>query len=424
MGCDASNPQYLLHAMSDGNRSVATVDRRPFFEKALCYGVQNGLIDPIKCEMIMRDGAKGSVQVAQHFGTSHIYSDLDNARKRIVNLVSLYLEDQCAGDLVRAAESLRDNSFLSHSRGGNDMLKKLHAMPELPIFLASNAQELKEFQDERTLAKPITLSVYRKELKRRQENMAAIAAARWFAKDMRVPFSELDFVSSDMVIRTALLLRLCGKEAKCPSPYEFRKMIETLRAKALASGKIKLSKSLFNDIPQEHRPAVDGIRREIEKRDLPLLLNAAAALDEVLNEFKSCYFFRDSGLEDVDQFDAFVSKEWLQLTKGKEDIYSRQTLFMCLAAGIKPKTTISEIVAKSMIRRVREHGFDSAVVSTLIKASAPIEIKQDLLAWWEGEFSVEARDRLMDDSGTTYIRALEFLRDNCNIASKDTGKKS
>jgi hypothetical protein len=407
--------------MSDGNRSVATVDRRPFFEKALCHGVQNGLIDPIKCQMIIRDGAKGSVQVAQHFGTSHIYVDLDNARKRIVNLVSLYLEDLYADNLKLAAESLRDNSFLSHSRGGNEMLKKLHAMPELPVFLGSNAQTLKEFQDERTLAKPITLSAYRKELKRRQDNMAGIAAARWFAKDMGVPFSELDYVSSEMVIRTALLLRLCGKEGKCPNPYEFRKMIVALRAKALITGKINLSKSMLNDIPQEHRPAIDGIKREIEKRDFGLLLNATAALDEVLNEFKSCYFFRENGLEEVDQFDAFVSKEWLQLTKGKEDIYSRQTLFMCLAAGIRPKTTISDIEAKSLIKRVREHGFDGTVVSALIKASAPIEIKQDLLIWWEGEFSVEAKERLMDESGAKYSDAMEFLKDNCNIKNKISG---
>jgi hypothetical protein len=410
--------------MSDPNRSVATVDRRPFLEKALCYGVQHGLIDPIKCQMIVQDGAKGTVQVAQYFGTSHIYADLDNARKRIVNLVSLYLEDQHADNLVRAAESLRDNSFLSHSRGGNEMLKKLHVMPELPVFLGSNAQGLKEFQDERTLAKPITLAAYRKELKRRQDNMSGIAAARWFAKDMGVPLAELDFVSADMVIRTALILRLCGKEGKCPSPYEFRQMIETLRAKALVSGKINLSKSMLDDIPQEYRPVVDGIKREIEKHDLRLLLNTAAALDEVLNEFKSCYFFRESGLEDIDQFDAFVSKEWLQLTKGKEDIYSRQTLFMCLAAGIKPKTTLSDIEAKAVIRQVREHGFDSVAVSALIKASAPIEIKQDLLAWWEGEFSAEAKERLMDQSRSKYNEALEFLRDNCNIKNKVTAKKN
>jgi hypothetical protein len=409
--------------MSDKSRSVATVDKRPFFEKALCYGVQNGLIDPIKCQMIITDAAKGTVQVAQHFGTSHIYTDLDNARKRIVNLISLYLEDLYPDNLALAAESLRDNSFLSHSRGGNEMLKKLHAMPELPVFLGENAQALKEFQDERTLAKPMSLSAYRKELKRRQDNAASIAAARWLARDMAVPFSELDYVSAEMVTRTALLMRFSGNARECPSPYEFRKMIETLRAKALATGKIKIAKSMLDDIPQEHRAVVDTIKREIENHDFRLLLDATSALDEVLNEFKSRYFFRESGLEDVDQFDAFVSKEWLQLTKGKEDIYSRQTLFMCLAAGVKPKTSISDIEAKALIRRVREHGFDAAVVSTLIKASAPIEIKQDLLAWWEDEFSPEAQERLTDDSVTKYNDALEFLRECCNIKNKIAAKK-
>jgi len=127
-------------------------------------------------------------------------------------------------------------------------------------------------------------------------------------------------------------------------------------------------------------------------------------------------------LEDVDQFDAFVSQEWLDLTKGKEDIYSRQTLFVCLAAGVKPKTSISETEAKALIKRVREHGLDSEVVSKLIKASAPIEIKQDLLAWWGGEFFLEIQENLTDDPDTTPADALEFLRECCNIKSATTVK--
>jgi hypothetical protein len=409
--------------MTDQNRSVATVDKRPFFEKALCYGVQHGVIDPIKVQMMIKDGAKGSLQVAQHFGTSHLYSDLDNARKRIINLVSLYLENTYSDNLAHAAESLRDNSFLSHSRGGNEMLKQLHAMPELPVFQGSNAQALKEFQDERTLAKPLTLMAYRKELKRRHDNIASIAVARWFANDMGVPFSELDYVSAEMVTRTALLMRLSGNGSKCPSPFEFRHVIESLRASGQSKGKIKFSKSLldtiFAEIPPQHHAVVDTVKREIENYDVRLLLDTNVALDEVLNEFKARYFFRENGLEDVDQFDAFVSKEWLDLTKGKEDSYSRQTLFMCLAAGVKPKTSISETEAKALIKRVREHGFNSEVVSALIKASAPIEIKEDLLAWWEGEFFPEAQENMTDDPDIAPGDALNFLKECCNI--KDAG---
>src|SRR5690349_11296436 len=114
--------------MAENDRNIATVDKRPFFEKVLSFGVQKGIIDTAVCKAIITDGAKGTLQVADHFGTSHLHADLDNARKRIVNLVSLYLEENFDGNLEKAAISLRDNSFLSHSRGGNEMLKKLHAM--------------------------------------------------------------------------------------------------------------------------------------------------------------------------------------------------------------------------------------------------------------------------------------------------------
>src|SRR6202166_850968 len=109
--------------MTDQNHHVAIVDKRPFFEKVLSFGMQQGLIDRQHCQKMIADGAKGTVQVADFFGSSHLYADLENARKRIVNLISLYLEHQFNGNLQKAAESLRDNTFLSHSRGGNEMLK-------------------------------------------------------------------------------------------------------------------------------------------------------------------------------------------------------------------------------------------------------------------------------------------------------------
>lgn len=408
--------------MSEHKHTVATVDKRPYFEKALTYGVKHGQIDPIKCQAIISDGAKGTIQVAEYFGTSHLYTDLDNARKRIVHLVSLYLEDSSGGDLEKAAQSLRDNSFLSHSRGGNDMLKKLHAMPESTVFGDIKGQAIKDFQDERTLAKPLSHTAYRKELQRRHDSLTGMAAARWFAQDMSVPLSALDFIAADTVIRTALLLRLVDAE-ECPNRNAFAQLIDKLRTKSLANGKLKIPKAMLDDVPEEHRAIANGIKREIEKHDAPLILDATVALDVVLNLFESRYFFRESGLEDIDQFDAFVSKEWHQLTKGKEDPYSRLTLFMCLAAGVKPKTTLTEVEARALIRRAREHGFDEDAVPALINASAPFEIKADLLGMWEEEFFPDAQERLLDDSDTSYSRALAFLKDNCNIKAKVAAKK-
>ncbi len=404
--------------MAVSSNKLATVDKRPFFEKALTYGVQQGRIDSIRCEAIVADGAKGTVQVAEYFGTSHLFTALENARKRIVHLVSLYLEDQFGNDLDKAARSLCDNSFLSHSRGGNDLLKKLHAMPESAVFDGGvKGQTLKDFQDERTLAKPLTHAAYRKELARRGANTAQQAAARWFAQDMAVPVSALDSIGADAVIRTGLLRRL-GTADGCPTRQEFAHLIQKLRAVAVATGKLKFPKSLLDDVPDAHREIASGIRREIEKHDAPLLIDATLALDEAFNRIESRYFLRETGLEDVDAFEAFVSTAWQQLTKGKEDPYSRLTLFMCLAAGVKPKTTLTAAEARSLIRKVRKDGFQEDVVSRLIATSAPFAIRDDLLAMWEDEFFPEAQVRLLDASDEKTIFAMQFLSENCNIKKK------
>ncbi|MDB5768422.1 MAG: hypothetical protein JWQ61_3236, partial [Collimonas fungivorans] len=106
--------------------------------------------------------------------------------------------------------------------------------------------------------------------------------------------------------------------------------------------------------------------------------------------------------------------------KGKEDPYSRLTIFMCIASGVKPKTTVSETEARSMIRRVREHGFDSAAVSAFIRSSAPFEIKDNLLSLWEDEFLPDAEEYLVDDDDLKYTRAMKFLKENCNIKVKSS----
>ncbi len=57
------------------------------------------VVDQAKCRIIIAYGAKGTVQVAAFFGTSHLHTDLENARLSVVNLVSLHLEHSFDGDL-------------------------------------------------------------------------------------------------------------------------------------------------------------------------------------------------------------------------------------------------------------------------------------------------------------------------------------
>ncbi len=143
----------------------------------------------------------------------------------------------------------------------------------------------------------------------------------------------------------------------------------------------------------------------------------------MLEVFESCYFLREDSLEDLSRHDTLVSKEWHRLTQGKEDPYSRLTLFTCLAAGAKPKTSLTETEAKALIRKVQESGFDELVVTQLIKDSAPFEIRQALLTLWEEEFFPEAQKYMQDDSDWDGKEALRFLKDNCNVATKSAAKK-
>ena len=49
--------------------SVSIYDARPFFEKALHYGVQHGIVNEQKLELICAEAPKGMVQIARYFGS-------------------------------------------------------------------------------------------------------------------------------------------------------------------------------------------------------------------------------------------------------------------------------------------------------------------------------------------------------------------
>lgn len=84
--------------MSINKQTISVYDERTFFEKVLCFGVNpQKTIDQFKINKILCDGAKGIVEIAH--GTSYLRIDLENARKRIVNFVTLYLEEISSGDL-------------------------------------------------------------------------------------------------------------------------------------------------------------------------------------------------------------------------------------------------------------------------------------------------------------------------------------
>lgn len=128
--------------------TLARIDRRQFLDKALSYGVDHGIIGRDKLHAIEEQGAKGLVQIASYFGTAHLRADLELALKRMTYLASLYLESFSGGDLDKAARSLRDNTFLSHSRGGSDMLKALFAKTDSGYDSGDTDKDLRDFLDQ------------------------------------------------------------------------------------------------------------------------------------------------------------------------------------------------------------------------------------------------------------------------------------
>jgi hypothetical protein len=116
--------------------AVSLYDARPFFEKALQFGIAHGIIDQSKLDAIRNDAPKGMVQIARYFGSEFLRPELEKARDRIVNLVSLYLESSYEGDLQAAGRAI---TRFCRAQGGSDMLKRLIAMPQNSLWRTNAA---------------------------------------------------------------------------------------------------------------------------------------------------------------------------------------------------------------------------------------------------------------------------------------------
>jgi len=398
--------------MPDNSNKVSLYDARPFFEKALQFGVQQRIIDPARVGAILDDAPKGMVQIAGFFGSQYLRPDVETALARMVNLVSLCLEEKTGGDLTRAAQSLRDNSLLSHSRGGSEMLKKLFALPEDAIIGGHRSAEVKDFLEKWSRLTP---AAYRKECKKRIAAQDEIAAAIWLAERAGMSAAALEDEAAELVIRSALLLRLSGSRADAlPNAYAFAQLIDALRTRGIAAAAIKSSNLIPADMPEQYRRIAERIRRKIAKTDIPEILDPTTTLAALLDRLKQKYYLRSDDADDVSNFDAIVSKDWTRVTEGKSDSDSLLTLFLCLAADTAPKTALSEKKAREIVRKIRKDGVKPALVSAYIERFAPFEMREDLVALWE-DFFAEAEKYLLDDWDAKCVEVLSFLKGNCNI---------
>lgn len=396
--------------------TVSLFDARSFFEKALLHGVQHGIVPPEKIAAMNADAPKGMVQIARYFGSEFLRPELEKARDRMLNLVSLYLEHSTGGDLQLAAESLRDHSFLSRSKGGSDMLKSLIAMPQNSHF---GMNERGGFTNDHIpqLAKwalrPLT--DYQLELEKRSQVALVLEAAIWVADTLGLEASDLEEAGTDAeaVMRTALLLQAL-KLTDMPDWVGFEKMVAALRKKYAAPKLPGIE--LPRKLPERFKTTVDAARQSV-LQDLPKILDASVPARKLFCQtpaFMGRYFWTEDMVSEVDHFDRTASNAWNKVTSGHQDDGSLLTLFLCVAAGAPPKTLVTEKGAAALVRKIRKTGLKPELVAPYIQSHAPDLHHADYTSLWN-HFIEEALPTLHSDHAHSLKDAVALLRRECHV---------
>lgn len=407
--------------MASVKNSIAVVDDRPYFEKAVRYGLEQGILTPENITRMEADGPKGIVQIADHFGTAYLRTDLESAVARMANLISLYLEDFSNGDLRAAAMSLRDNTLLSHSRGGSEMLKRLHAMPgdtSLHLRKVDPAAQ-KIFVNERSFAFPLSVASYRAQVEQCQANQMRIDFAHWLARQFGAQRDDYEDYSAEEVIRSAMLLLYVGaKTLSLPSKSEFIKLVEALRKKSFKHKPATID-AFLREAPEAFQQMTRQAMADFIETTLPRLKSTEKSADEILHgEAQGAFFVLDIPEEDVVAYDKLVAKEWVRITKGEaDDPAVLATIFLSVATGHPPKASALLKDAKSIIATFRTQGFDHKAVLAFIEDHAPFEQREDLKAMWSKDLKPDAEIHLADNDpqmpDTHMDRALKYFRQNC-----------
>ena len=409
--------------------TVSLFDARPFFEKALAYGVQHSIISHDRIEAMGQEAPKGMVQIARYFGSEFLRPELEQARTRLVNLVSLHLEHSSGGDLRLAAQALCEHSLLSRSKGGADLLKALIVMPQNSHF---GMNEGGGFTDEHIpqLAKWSlrALADYQAELAQRSAVALVLDAATWLAQRLGVEAVDLQDAGKDAeaVIRTALLLAAL-KRTEMPDWARFENLIVDLRKKHSASqtsvgrptaSAKTLAIALPKNLPEAFVPVVAAVRASV-LADLPKILDPGLTVRKLFDQtpaFIGRYFWIEDSLSEVDHFDRNVSAAWHKATAGHEDEGALLTLFLCVAAVASPKTLLTEKSAAALLRKIRKTGLQPALASDFIAEHAPQQHQHAYQALW-ASFLEEALPVLTSDHDYTLAEALALLRRECQVGA-------
>ena len=420
-------------ALTQNTHSVSAYDNAPFFEKALKYAVHNNVIDQARVAEIINDAATGSLQIAEYFDEStHLRRNLEISMKRMVSLVSLYLEDATEGELDKAAQLLKDKPFRALSRGGSQMLKALYNMPEEEHFGSSRLESEREFL-KKYLSKELPVAKYRQTFKDCERYRSNINLATLLVKKLGATISELNemHASAEHVIRTSLLSlaygakKVVANKAKFPDEVALFEIFTSIRKEWALLGDVTYSSKFIDDVPAEFQAYIKATLQSIQNEDVPKIVNQSISLEIVLNDLKHSnkYFYLQNQLNDVGRFDKALAADWFALTSGNDAGENDEdslllTLFLCAAAGVDRKTTLKVYEAKKAVLNIREKGLLQHEVLNLIK-TAPHDETDQLMSLWD-DFVDEASPYLLDSSDENLHEVMVYLTERCNISKSKT----
>jgi len=399
--------------MSNPATSIAAFDQRRFFDKALSFGVAQGIISAEKLATIEADLAKGMVQIANYFGTAYLRPDLELSVIRMANLISLYLEDHAQGDLQIAAQSLQKNTLLSHSKNGADMLRRLHAMPRDTLLLkdgAASAEEQQSFLNEMSGEERISWPQYQADLARGQALKDKIELGFWLAKKLRL--GNEDICDAEQLISSVMLLVLVpDAKIKLPSRKEFNLLIKAAKAKKTVYNPDRFE-LFFSDAPILIKRTAHAEMEHFLAHELPKIRS---------NSFNLESFFLDGGINEISDYDAAIAKNWQRLSQDGDNAVIA-TLFLLVATEQPVKSAMLKREAIAMVKALREKGLNSALVAEFIENHVPVEQREELTDFWENDLKEEAETALANkdpEFPDEYMeRAFKYLLKNCSTTWK------
>jgi hypothetical protein len=403
-------------------QSIAAYDNAPFFEKAFRHAIQHSLIDQTRIDKIINEAATGSIQIAEYFGeSSHLRKNLEVSMKRMVSLVSLYLEDTSSGDLDKAAQLLKEKPFRALSRGGSQMLKTLYSMPEDDHFGSPRLDSEREFL-KRCLSKNMPVAKYRQTFTDCERYKRDIDFATLLVKRIGTPINQLNehHASAEQVIRTSLLSLAYGAKKAGGNKTSFLdeaslfEIFTSIRKEHGFLGDVTCRTKFIDEVPVEFHDYAINVLSSIKNDDVPKIVNQSVTLESVFSALKDRkYFYLHDQLNEVSRFDKMLAADWFALTGGTEDDSLLLTLLLCAAAGVAPKTTLKVSEAKKAVLSIRENGLLQNEVLNLIK-KAPHDEMEQLRSLW-ADFIEEATPFLLDHSDEKLNEVMTYLADRCNI---------